>query len=398
MKRMLTEMDLKGKTVLLRADFNVPLDSFGNITDDTRIYKELPTIRYILKQGAKLIICSHLGRPKGEFDQTYSLFPVAQQLIKYIINKVKFAVDAVGPDAIEKAKNLKEGEVLILENIRFYPEEEANDLYFAKKLASLADVYIDDAFGTLHRKHASIHRVAKLLPNNGVGFLVGNEIKTLSNALENPQRPFVAILGGAKVADKIGVVRNMLDKADCVLIGGAMAFTFLKALGVNVGMSIVDNKSLGMAKEILLKAKNENKKLILPVDVAVAQNYSPNSRSKVVPVTAIPQDCMALDIGPKTAKLFKDQIKKAKTVVWNGPMGVFEFPYFAEGTHRVAGAVAHNKGLTVVGGGDTVAALKRFKLNKKISHISTGGGATLALLQGDNLPGLEGLADVKEKQ
>lgn len=394
MKRMLTDINMKGKTVLLRADFNVPLDEFGNITDDTRIFEELPTIRYILKQGAKLIICSHLGRPKGEFDQTYSMFPVAQQLIKYLINKVHFAVDVVGPDAIQKAKELKEGEVLVLENLRFHKEEEANDLYFAKKLASMADIYIDDAFGTIHRKHASIHRVAKLLPNNGMGFLMGKEINTIEKAMQNPDRPFVAILGGAKVADKIGVVKNLMEKADSVLIGGAMSFTFLKAQGVDVGTSIVDEKSLELAKGILEKAKEEGKKLILPVDVAVSTNYSPNSKARFCKIENIPENYMGLDIGPRTIKIFKQKIKEAKTIIWNGPMGVFEFPEFAAGTYQVAKAISKNKGLTIVGGGDTVAAVKLYKLSKKISHISTGGGATLALLEGAELPGYDALTDV----
>lgn len=394
MKRMLTDINMKGKTVLLRADFNVPLDEFGNITDDTRIFEELPTIRYILKQGAKLIICSHLGRPKGEFDQTYSMFPVAQQLIKYLINKVHFAVDVVGPDAIQKAKELKEGEVLVLENLRFHKEEEANDLYFAKKLASMADIYIDDAFGTIHRKHASIHRVAKLLPNNGMGFLMGKEINTIEKAMQNPDRPFVAVLGGAKVADKIGVVKNLMEKADSVLIGGAMSFTFLKAQGVNVGTSIVDEKSLELAKGILEKAKEKGKKLILPVDVAVSTNYSPNSKARFCKIENIPENYMGLDIGPRTIKIFKQKIKEAKTIIWNGPMGVFEFPEFAAGTYQVAKAISKNKGLTIVGGGDTVAAVKLYKLSKKISHISTGGGATLALLEGAELPGYDALTDV----
>ena len=394
MKRMLTDINMKGKTVLLRADFNVPLDEFGNITDDTRIFEELPTIRYILKQGAKLIICSHLGRPKGEFDQTYSMFPVAQQLIKYLINKVHFAVDVVGPDAIQKAKNLKEGEVLILENLRFHKEEEANDLYFAKKLASMADIYIDDAFGTIHRKHASIHRVAKLLPNNGMGFLMGKEINTIEKAMQNPDRPFVAILGGAKVADKIGVVKNLMEKADSVLIGGAMSFTFLKAQGVNVGTSIVDEKSLELAKEILEKAKEEGKKLILPVDVAVSTNYSPNSKARFCKIENIPENYMGLDIVPRTIKIFKQNIKEEQTIIRNGPMGVFEFPEFAAGTYQVAKAISKNIGLTIVGGGDTVAAVKLYKLSKKISHISTGGGATLALLEGAELPGYDALTDV----
>ena len=394
MKKMLTDLDLKGKRVLLRADFNVPLDDDGNITDDTKIYEELPTIRYILKQGAKLIICSHLGRPNGEFNQKYSLFPVAQQLIKYIINKTYFAIDVIGPDAKEKAKNLKTGELLLLENLRFHKEEELDDLYFARELASMADVYIDDAFGTIHRKHASIYRIAKLIPENGMGFLMGKEIKTMDKALNNPDRPFVAILGGAKVADKIGIVKNLLNLADQLLIGGAMAYTFLKALGYNVGTSLVDDKSLNIAKEILAKAKAENKLLLLPVDVAASEIYSPSAEAKIFRVDKIPSNYMALDIGPKTIKLFKDVIKKGKTIIWNGPMGVFEFLNFSDGTIKIAEKIAKNKGLTIVGGGDSAAAIKAYKLEKKIKHISTGGGASLELLAGNDLPGLDALSDL----
>ncbi|MCI6542394.1 MAG: phosphoglycerate kinase [Firmicutes bacterium] len=398
MKRMLTDLDLKGKTVLLRADFNVPLDDNGNIVDDTRIYEELPTIRYILKNGAKLIICSHLGRPKGEFNQKYSMFPVAQHLIRYLLNKIHFAVDVVGPDAMKKAKELKEGEILVLENLRFHKEEEANDLYFAKKLASMADVYVDDAFGTIHRKHASTYRVAKLLPNNAMGFLMGKEITTITKAMENPDRPFVSILGGAKVADKIGVVTNLAERSDYVLIGGAMAFTFLKAKGYNVGKSIVDDDNLEVAKNILETAEKNGKHIILPVDVATSETYSPKAKSKIFDVAKIPDDYMGLDIGPKTISMYKDIIKKAKTIIWNGPMGVFEFANFSAGTVEIAQAIAKNRGLTIVGGGDSVSAIKALKLEDKISHISTGGGATLALLEGGELPGLDALSDVPEEK
>ena len=398
MKRMLTDLNLKGKTVLLRADFNVPLDDNGNIVDDTRIYEELPTIRYILKNGAKLIICSHLGRPKGEFNQKYSMFPVAQHLIRYLLNKIHFAVDVVGPDAMKKAKELKEGEILVLENLRFHKEEEANDLYFAKKLASMADVYVDDAFGTIHRKHASTYRVAKLLPNNAMGFLMGKEITTITKAMENPDRPFVSILGGAKVADKIGVVTNLAERSDYVLIGGAMAFTFLKAKGYNVGKSIVDDDNLEVAKNILETAEKNGKHIILPVDVATSETYSPKAKSKIFDVAKIPDDYMGLDIGPKTISMYKNIIKKAKTIIWNGPMGVFEFANFSAGTVEIARAIAKNRGLTIVGGGDSVSAIKALKLEDKISHISTGGGATLALLEGGELPGLDALSDVPEEK
>lgn len=398
MKRMLTDLDLKGKRVLLRVDFNVPLDENGNITDDTRIYEELPTIRYILKQGAKLIICSHLGRPNGEFNQKYSLFPVAQQLIKYLINRIYFAIDVIGPDAKERAKNLKPGELLLLENLRFHKEEELDDICFARELASMADVYINDAFGTIHRKHASIYRVAKLVPENAMGFLMGKEINTMQKALNNPEKPFVAILGGAKVADKIGIVKNLLDKSDKLLIGGAMAFTFLKAQGYNVGNSIVDDKSITVAKEILQKAKNEKKEILLPVDVAASEVYSPSAKAEYFNIDNIPANYMALDIGPKTIKLFRNEIINAKTIIWNGPMGVFEFSNFSNGTIKIAQAISKNKGLTIVGGGDSASAIKKYKLGKYIKHISTGGGASLELLAGNELPGLEALTDVADKK
>lgn len=398
MKRMLTDLDLKGKRVLLRADFNVPLDENGNITDDTRIFEELPTIRYILKQGAKLIICSHLGRPKGEFNQRYSLFPVAQQLIKYLVNRTYFAIDVVGPDAKEKAKNLKPGELLLLENLRFHKEEELDDICFARELASMADVYINDAFGTIHRKHASIYRVAKLMPENAMGFLVGREISIMEKALKNPERPFVAVLGGAKVSDKIGIVKNLLDSADKLLIGGAMAFTFLKALGYNVGTSLVDDESIEIAKEILEEAKRKNKPLLLPVDVAASEVYSPSAKANYFKIESLPSNYMALDIGPKTIKIYKNELKKAKTIIWNGPMGVFEFSNFSQGTIQIAQGISKNKGLTIIGGGDSVAAVKAYGLGKLITHISTGGGASLELLAGSDLPGLEALSDVSEKQ
>lgn len=398
MKRMLTDLDLKGKRVLLRVDFNVPLDDNGNITDDTRIFEELPTIRYILKQGAKLIICSHLGRPNGEFNQKYSLFPVAQHIIKYLINKTYFAIDVVGQDAKEKAKNLKPGELLLLENLRFHKEEELDDICFARELASMADVYIDDAFGTIHRKHASIYRVAKLLPENAMGFLVGREISIMEKALKNPDRPFVAVLGGAKVSDKIGIVKNLLNSADKVLIGGAMAFTFLKALGYNVGTSIVDEKSVDIAKDILEEANRKNKQILLPVDVAAAEVYSPSAKAEYFKIENLPSNYMALDIGPKTTKIYMKEIKKAKTVIWNGPMGVFEFSNFSNGTIQIAQQISKNRGLTIVGGGDSVAAVKAYGLEKRITHISTGGGASLELLAGNDLPGLDALSDVEDKK
>lgn len=392
MKKMLTDLNLKNKRVLLRVDFNVPLDDNGYIVDDTRIYEAMPTIRYILKQGAKLIICSHLGRPNGEYNPKYSMFPVAQQLIKYLINRVYFAVDVVGPDAMEKAKNLKPGEVLLLENLRFCKEEEADDLFFARKLASMADIYIDDAFGVVHRKHASIHRVAKMLPN-AMGFLMGKEINAITNAMNNPDRPFVAILGGAKVSDKIAVIKNLLPKADTILIGGAMAFTFLKAEGYDVGTSIIDEEKLEIAKNTLDEAKALGKTILLPVDVVCTEVYSPSARGTVYPVDKIPEDMMGLDIGPETIKLFSKVIKEAHTVIWNGPVGVFEFDSFADGTKKIAKALTKVNGTTIVGGGDTAAAIHEFGYEDYITHISTGGGASLKLLEGADLPGLDVLDD-----
>lgn len=392
MKKMLTDLDLKNKRVLLRVDFNVPLDDNGYIVDDTRIYEAMPTIRYILKQGAKLIICSHLGRPNGEYNPKYSMFPVAQQLIKYLINRVYFAVDVVGPDAMEKAKNLKPGEVLLLENLRFCKEEEADDLFFARKLASMADIYIDDAFGVVHRKHASIHRVAKMLPN-AMGFLMGKEINAITSAMNNPDRPFVAILGGAKVSDKIAVIKNLLPKADTILIGGAMAFTFLKAEGYDVGTSIIDEEKLEIAKNTLDEAKALGKTILLPVDVVCTEVYSPSARGTVYPIDKIPEDMMGLDIGPETIKLFSKVIKEAHTVIWNGPVGVFEFDSFADGTKKIAKALTKVNGTTIVGGGDTAAAIHEFGYEDYITHISTGGGASLKLLEGADLPGLDVLDD-----
>ena len=396
MKRVLTDLNLKNKKVLLRADFNVPLDENGNITDDTRIFQELPTIKYILKQGAKLIICSHLGRPKGEVNLKYSLFPVAQHLVRYLSNKIYFAVDTVGVDAVEKANNLKNGEILILENLRFYKEEEKNDFYFAKKLASLADVYVNDAFGTIHRKHASIHRVAKFMPENAMGFLVEKEIKAINKVMNSPERPFIAILGGAKVSDKIGVIKNLVEKADSLMIGGAMAFTFLKAEGYDIGKSIVDENNINVAKEIINKARAEGKQIYLPVDIAASEKYSSDSQASIFGISNFPKEFIGLDIGPKTIAFYKNVIKNGKTFVWNGPMGVFEFPNFIDGTEAVAKAISKAKGFSIVGGGDSVAAIKMLKLENKISHLSTGGGATLALLEGGDIPGLDALTDIKE--
>lgn len=387
MKRTIEDIDVKGKRVFLRVDFNVPLDDNGNITDDTRIIAALPTIKYLLSKGARLIICSHLGRPKGEFNMKYSLMPVAKRLVDLLINKIYFGKDIVGPDAMEKAKKLNVGEILLLENIRFLKGEENNDPELALKLASMADVYVNDAFGTAHRNHASIVGVPKLLPN-AVGFLMGKEVNTILSTLENPQRPFVAILGGAKVADKIYVVLNLLKKVDTICIGGGMAYTFLKAKGVKVGQSMVDEEKVELAGQMLAEAEKRKVKILLPIDNLCASVFSPTAKAIKIKGD-IPDNMMGLDIGPKTIKLFKNELKKAKTVVWNGPLGVFEFENFSKGTEKIAKAVARVKGKTIVGGGDSIAAVHRLGKTKKITHISTGGGASLQMLEGKPLPGVE---------
>lgn len=387
MKRTIEDIDVKGKRVFLRVDFNVPLDDNGNITDDTRIIAALPTIKYLLSKGARLIICSHLGRPKGEFNMKYSLMPVAKRLVDLLINKIYFGKDIVGPDAMEKAKKLNVGEILLLENIRFLKGEENNDPELAQKLASMADVYVNDAFGTAHRNHASIVGVPKLLPN-AVGFLMGKEVNTILSTLENPQRPFVAILGGAKVADKIYVVLNLLKKVDTICIGGGMAYTFLKAKGVRVGQSMVDEEKVELAGQMLAEAEKRKVKILLPIDNLCASVFSPTAKAIKIKGD-IPDNMMGLDIGPKTIKLFKNELKKAKTVVWNGPLGVFEFENFSKGTEKIAKAVARVKGKTIVGGGDSIAAVHRLGKTKKITHISTGGGASLQMLEGKPLPGVE---------
>lgn len=387
MKRTIEDIDVKGKRVLLRVDFNVPLDENGNITDDTRIMAAMPTIKYLLNKGARLILCSHLGRPDGEFNMKYSLLPVAKRLVDMLINKVYFGKDVIGEDAKQKAKNLNAGEILLLENVRFLKGEEKNDPEVAKALASLADVYVNDAFGTAHRKHASIVGVPKLLPN-AVGFLMGKEVNTILSTLEKPERPFVAILGGAKVSDKIYVVLNLLKKVDTICIGGGMAYTFLKAQGYNVGQSLVDDEKIVFAKQILDEAKKRNVDIILPVDNLCANVFSPTAKPVKIKGN-IPDNLMGLDIGPKTVRLFKKAIKKSKAVIWNGPLGVFEFENFSKGTEKIAKAVAKIKGKSIVGGGDSIAAIHRLGKAKKISHISTGGGASLKMLEGELLPGVE---------
>lgn len=390
MKKTITDLEnLSGKRVFLRLDLNVPLDEQQNITDDTRIIKALPTIKYLLMQGARLIICSHLGRPKGQRNDSLSLLPVAKALINFLpLTKIKFSYHCIGTQVEKMTHELKNGEILVLENIRYYPEEEKNDVLFAKRLARLADVYVTDAFGASHRHHASVEGVARLLPN-AMGFLMGQEVNTMLNAMQNAARPFVAVLGGAKVADKIYLVLNLMKQADAILIGGGMAYTFLKALGAEVGKSLVDDEKLDLAKEILMEAERYNKQIYLPIDHKCALNLSTNAKAHIIYDVNIPENMLAMDIGPKTIKLYSKIISKARTVIWNGPMGVFEFDQFANGTHKIAKAIAKVKGTTIVGGGDSIASIKKLKLEKYITHLSTGGGASLQLLQGDILPGIE---------
>ena len=387
MKRTIKNIDVNEKRVLLRVDFNVPLDENGNITDDTRIRVAMPTIRHLLMNNAKVIICSHLGRPNGEFNQKYSLLPVAKYLIRELLGRVFFVNDCVGPEVAAKVKALRSGEVLVLENLRFHKEEEQNDPIFAKELASIADVYVNDAFGTAHRKHASTYGVAKLLPN-AVGFLMGKEINAINSVIENPERPLVAILGGAKVADKITLINNFIEKCNTILIGGGMAYTFLKAQGVEVGNSLVDEERVEVAKEILERAKANNVKIVLPVDYLCAKEFSPQAKA-YKKIGSVPAGFQALDIGPKTRKLFKNEIKNANSLIWNGPLGVFEFERFGKGTRDIAKLVFKFKGKAVVGGGDSIAAINKVGDPSKIYHVSTGGGASLKLMAGESLPGVD---------
>jgi len=387
-KKTVRDFDVLGKRVLVRVDFNVPQDEQGNITDDNRIIEALPTIKYLINGGAKVVLCSHLGRPEG-VDKKYSLLPVQKRLAELLKTNVAFADDVAGLDSVQKANDLKQGEVLLLENLRFMPEEEKNDVEFSKHLASLADIYINDAFGTAHRKHSSTYGVAEFLPS-GAGFLMEKEIEMLSDAVLNPKRPFVAILGGVKVSEKIGVIKNLLDKVDVLIIGGAMAYTFLKAQGVGVGNSLVDETNIQFALDMIKKAQEKNVKLLLPIDHIVAKDLK-DLKGVVTKLVQIPQGFMGVDIGPKTIKLFTQALKGAKTVVWNGPLGVFEIKKYSKGTKSIIRAVAKCGGKTIIGGGDTASAVASTKYKNKITHISTGGGASLKLLEGASLPGIEKL-------
>lgn len=387
-KKTLRDIDVTGKKVLVRCDFNVPLDKeTGKITDNRRIRAAIPTIEYLIDHNAKVILCSHLGRPKGEFNLKYSLKPVAEELSKLLGKEVKLAKDVIGEDAEKLTSEIKEGEVVLLENVRFHKEEEENDPEFAKKLASFAEIYVNDAFGTAHRAHASTAGVAGYLPAVS-GFLIEKELEFLGNALDNPERPFVAILGGAKVSDKIGVIENLLDKVDTLIIGGGMAYTFYKAQGHSIGTSICEEDKIDLANDILNKAKEKNVEILLPIDNHVSAEYSNEAEDKYIDSVEIPEGFMGLDIGPKTIELFKNAIKNAKTVVWNGPLGVTEFSKFEEGTKAIAEALAETEAVTVIGGGDSAAAVEKFGLADKMTHISTGGGASLEFLEGKVLPGI----------
>ena len=391
-KKTVRDIDVKGKKVLVRCDFNVPQDENGNITDNRRIVSALDTIKYLLENNAKVILCSHLGRPKGEFKPEFSLKPIAEELSKLLGKEVKLAKDVIGENAQELVNNLAEGEAILLENVRFHREETDNDPEFSKKLASFAEIFVNDAFGTAHRAHASTAGVADYLPAVS-GFLIEKELNFMGDALNNPQRPFMAILGGRKVSDKIGVIEALLEKVDTLMIGGAMAYTFFKAMGYSVGNSICELDKLDLAKELMEKAKQKGVKLMLPVDTRVGKEFKADTESKVVAYTEIPDEWEGFDIGDETIKMYVEELSKAKTVVWNGPVGLFEFDQFAVGTNSLAKALGDLDAVTIIGGGDSAAAIEKLGIADKFSHISTGGGASLEFLEGKKLPGIECLQD-----
>ncbi len=391
-KMTLKNMDVKGKRVLVRADYNVPLNSNHQITNDKRIRESVPTINYLLEHGAKIILCSHLGRPDGRVNPEFSMAPVAECLRKLLKKPIILTKDVAGPDTFKFVRSMKEGDIILMENLRFDPGEESNSLEFAKRLASVADIYCDDAFGAMHRVHASIVRIAELLPSCA-GLLVERELKVLTKLMQNPERPFVALIGGAKVKDKINLISNLIDLADVVLIGGAMAYTFMKAKNYPVGKSLIERDKIPLAKLLIEKAEKTGTKLVLPIDHVVTGEFNFAAESIIVSTEKFPRNGMGMDIGPKTVSRYKHYISRAKTVFWNGPMGVFEFQNFAKGTNEIAMAVASCKGVTVVGGGDSAAAVEALELQDKITHVSTGGGATLKLLEGAKLPGIEALQD-----
>ena len=391
-KKSVEDIDVSGKKVIVRCDFNVPQDETGRITDDKRIVAALPTIKYLLEHNAAVILCSHLGRPKGEFKMKYSLAPVAERLSELLGKEVKLAKDVIGEDAKKLASELKCGEAMLLENVRFHKEEEKNDPAFAKELASMAEIYVNDAFGTAHRAHASTAGIADYLPAV-CGFLINKEISIMGKALANPVRPFVAILGGAKVSDKIGVINNLIEKCDTIIIGGGMSYTFMKAMGKEIGTSLCEDHKLDLAKDLMAKAEAKGVKLLLPIDTVCADHFAADATPVVYEAGALPADMMGLDIGPKTVELFSEAVKDAGTVVWNGPMGVFEFDAFAVGTKAMAKAIAESNAVSIIGGGDSAAAVEKLGFADKMSHISTGGGASLEFLEGLVLPGIACLED-----
>lgn len=394
MKKTLKDIKFKGKKALVRVDFNVPLED-GKITDDTRIEAALPTIKYLINEGARVILMSHLGRPKGKVKEELRMDPVAERLADLLGKEVLKVDDCIGNEVEEAVSNLKDGEVLLLENTRFHPGEKANDPEFAEKLASLADVFVNDAFGAAHRAHASTVGVTDYLPSVA-GFLMQRELNALGEVMDNPEHPFVAILGGAKVSDKIGVIRNLLNKADYLLVGGGIANTFLKARGYEMGESLVEDDKLELARELLDEAEKKGVELVLPVDIVVAKEFKEDAENKVVSVKEVPADWESLDSGgPETIKKYTEIIKKAKTVIWNGPIGVFEMDQFAKGTNAIARAMAESDAKTIIGGGDSAAAVKKAGLADKMSHISTGGGASLMFFEGKPLPGVEALDDLE---
>lgn len=393
-KKSIDDITLKGKRILVRVDFNVPLDDKQTITDDTRIVESLPTIKKILNEGGRAILMSHLGRPKGKPKPEFSLKPVAAHLSVLLGQPVQFSPDCIGPRVMELVDALKDGQCLLLENLRFHGEEEANDPQFAKDLASIGDVYVNDAFGTAHRAHASTEGVTKFLKVSVAGYLMQKELEYLGRAVGNPARPYVAILGGAKISGKIDVIQSLMNKVDVLLIGGGMMFTFYKAQGLEIGKSLLEAEKVGLAKKILDEARAKKLRFFLPVDCVVADKFENGANIQTVKVTSIPKEWMGLDIGPETVRIFSDEIRKAKTVIWNGPMGVFEMEKFAAGTNKIAGTLAEatKKGaVTIVGGGDSAAAIAQAGLEKAVSHVSTGGGASLELLEGKVLPGVAAL-------
>ncbi len=393
-KKNVRDVDVSGKRVLVRVDFNVPINN-GVVTDDSRIRAALPTIEYLITQGAKIILMSHLGRPKDQEDK-YKLDPVAQVLADLLDKDVEKADEVVGPQVREAVGKMKPGDVMLLENLRFDEREKKNDPEFAKELASLADIYVNDAFGASHRAHASVAGVAQYLPAVA-GFLLEKEVDTLTSTLANPKRPFIAILGGSKVSDKIGVIDALLDIVDGLLIGGGMCFTFLKAQGYNIGKSLLEEDKIDYCRETIKKAGTKDMSLYLPADVVIAQEISPGAEARVVPIDSIPDDWMGLDIGPDTIAVYQGVINSAQTIFWNGPMGVFEIDQFSRGTEEVALAIAESGATSIVGGGDSIAALKKFQLEDRVSFISTGGGASLELIEGKKLPGVEALLDKKAR-